>query len=116
MSARRASILWQVLWLAALALGLAAGLLPAHTMPDGVQVNDLVAHAVACFLLGALAYLAFGYRRAFFWALAGLVLYGGAIEVLQAFVPNRYPSLADFVADALGVALAGGAAAWLERR
>ena len=34
-----------------------------------------------------------------------LVVYGGLIEVVQSFVPNRFGSLPDFVADLAGIVL-----------
>ena len=45
-------------------------------------------------------------RQRLAWSLLGLAV---ATELLQAWVPGRSPSLADFVADALGLAMG----AWL---
>ena len=35
----------------------------------------------------------------------GLLIYGILIEVIQAFIPNRMPSLLDLVADGIGIAI-----------
>ncbi|WP_369599980.1 VanZ family protein [Hahella sp. SMD15-11] len=71
-------------------------------LPD---INDKVAHAVG---LGALT-LAAGLlhrRLPIAWLAALLMGYGIAIEVAQSFVPWRSASLADVMADALGVLIA----------
>ena len=40
--------------------------------------------------------------------LAGLLAYGGMIEVLQSFTPDRMAEWADLLADALGLAVGWG--------
>ena len=40
--------------------------------------------------------------------LAGLLTYGGMIEVLQSFTPDRMAEWADLLADTLGLALGWG--------
>ncbi len=40
--------------------------------------------------------------------LASLLAYGGMVEVLQSFTPDRMAELSDLMADALGLALGSG--------
>lgn len=68
--------------------------------------SDKLGHALLFAVLGALAAQAWQVPRLrlrWWWALLAL---GAATEGLQAWVPGRSPSLADFGADALGL-LAG---------
>ena len=88
---------------------------------------DYMAHGVGYAGLGALLMraLAGGHLSAMSWrwVLVATVLgglYGVSDEFHQSFVPNRYPSVSDVVADtvgslvgACGAAIAGG---WLRRR
>ena len=58
----------------------------------------------------ALAYATTEYRRRV-WVRAGVVIvavvvFGGLVELLQGFVPHRYPSALDFLSNVLGVILA----------
>ena len=100
---------WQYLWFALLALFLYVGIRPSSTPPPP-GYGDLIAHAAINLILGAIAYKAFSYPRPFAAALVGLLAFGGIIEVVQSFVPNREPSFADFLADLVGVAIAAGSA------
>lgn len=75
--------------------------------------SDKVAHFAAYAVLGALITLATGTPLAG-WVLA--TLYGISDEIHQAFVPGRFPSLGDLVADALGAALGAWLVAYLVRR
>ena len=75
--------------------------------PGEVQqsVNDKLGHALAFLLLAFLVHtswprIQFGWRQ--FSALLG---YGLALEVAQHFIPNRYFSLLDLLADLAGIAL-----------
>lgn len=105
----RSTTLWRALLLVAL-VGTAWLLLaPAPPQPPGPEgVGDKAAHVALFATNGVLAALAFRDRpRWQVWA--ALVLFGAAVEVLQAFV-LRTPSLGDLLADALGAA-----AAWLVR-
>lgn len=96
---------WQLLWLVLVALFLYVGLRPSDTPPPPGQA-DLLAHAAINLVLGLVAAKAFPASRAFLYALLALLGVGGAIELLQTFSPNREPSLADFLADAAGLAVA----------
>ena len=75
--------------------------------PGEVQqsVNDKLGHALAFLLLAFLVHTSwprsqFGWRQ--FSALLG---YGVALETAQHFIPNRYFSLLDLLADLAGIAL-----------
>lgn len=75
--------------------------------PGEVQqsVNDKLGHALAFLLLAFLVHtswprIQFGWRQ--FSALLG---YGVALEVAQHFIPNRYFSLLDMLADLAGILL-----------
>ena len=66
------------------------------------KLNHLAAFA-AMGLAAALAQPAG--LRASFTAAAGLLIYGGFIEVVQSLLPTHYADLADLGADALGITL-----------
>jgi VanZ family protein len=73
--------------------------------PIQERVNDKLGHALAFFLLALLVHASWP-RHHFNWRLAlPLLGYGVAIECIQYFVPNRFFSLADILADAGGIAL-----------
>ncbi len=70
------------------------------------RTNDKVMHLLAFgYLTGAFAV---AYTRWTTWQrTAGIMLaYGVLIEGVQAFIPNRYCSWRDIVADSIGIALA----------
>ena len=76
--------------------------------PDRVtapSVSDVVLHAGAFGTLTVL--LLAGYERLGLWRAMGLLLlYGGAIEVAQSWLPERSAEWKDFAVDALGISLA----------
>jgi len=63
-------------------------------------------HVLAFTVLALMAFNA--YRRHLALSLAGLLAYGGMIELLQALTPTRTGELADLLADAVGLALGYG--------
>jgi VanZ family protein len=94
-------------------------------LPGGV--SDHTAHFAAYALLSALLAraLAGGRWAGMTWGRASRawgisVLYGASDELHQGFVPGRFPSVDDVVADALGaaaaVAVLGAVAALVARR
>ncbi len=92
---------------------LAATLLPQATIPVA-SWNDKLQHAVAFFGLALLSGLGWPKRLAPF--ACGLLLLGATIEVLQGSeLVGRDPSLADCLADSVGVLL-GVACATSARR
>jgi len=66
---------------------------------------DKAEHFIAYFGLASMASLVIGFRRRLAWAILGVILLGGALEVVQYFA-GRDAELMDFVANTLG-ALAG---------
>jgi VanZ family protein len=79
-----------------------------QTLPVDLDLGlDKVAHFAAYFVLGAL--LSFGTERLHLSPKLAVLLgfsYGIFDEIHQSLVPGRYPSVADWAADALGT-LAG---------
>lgn len=84
-----------VLAVAALTLGPFAG------AEEIFGMNDKVAHAVAFGALLTIAFFAFPFRRRFDMMLIALAI-GAVIEIVQTYVA-RSSSLADWVADAVGI-------------
>ncbi|HVZ28639.1 MAG TPA: VanZ family protein [Rhizomicrobium sp.] len=72
---------------------------------------DKVDHFVAYFGLAAMATMVTGVRPRLAWAILGVILFGGVLEILQGLM-GRDAELADFIANSIG-ALAGLAAAAL---
>ena len=72
---------------------------------------DKSLHFMAYFGLASLATIAFNARRPALWAVLGLVVLGGLLEILQGFT-GRDPDLYDEVANTLG-AVTGGCSGWL---
>jgi VanZ family protein len=91
---------WRVLFGVALAGTFVATLIPASgTMPAVPHIDKLV-HALAFALLAWLGLRAqLGSHAAL---LAGLLVFGAAIELAQSFTPTRQAEWADLVADGLG--------------
>ena len=98
----RASHLWRLAFAAALIGILVLALWPSGQGADWFPQADKLRHALAFIALWAIGRRA-GLRPS--WALAlGLVAFGIGIEVAQSFTPDREPSAADVLADALGIA------------
>jgi VanZ family protein len=88
-------------------------LLPADTAISS-GFGDKTEHFAAFALLAASSSHGWASRR--WWQVGAIcVLFGGAIEVAQAFSPGRFPDPLDWLADTVGVAI-GIAAASLYRR
>lgn len=76
-------------------------LMPMDELPPAPG-SDKLHHIIG---FGGWAFLcAFGPRRSFYLMALCIVLWGGAIELIQPYV-NRHREFADFVADACGVVL-----------
>ena len=73
--------------------------------------RDKLAHLIVYAALTVLAYLAYQ-RVAMLWLLAALLMYSVGLEVGQYFVPGRFLSLADVIANVLGLLL-GNTICWL---
>jgi len=67
-------------------------------------------HIIAYAILAASAYLALTKRtsKQLCWLAVLVTLYGAALELTQAFLPGRVPSLVDVTANGVGVLLAIG--------
>jgi VanZ family protein len=63
---------------------------------------DKMDHFTAYFGLAAMATMVVGLRPRLAWIIAGVILFGGALEILQGFV-GRDPELGDFIANSIGV-------------
>jgi len=64
--------------------------------------NDKLLHAAGFFVMMGLAHFAYPYSRRGF-VIIGLALFGVFIELVQAYLPYRSFSLADWVADLVGI-------------
>lgn len=81
------------------------------TLSTGWDKTD---HIATYFLLGCLGLIAWRPRSG--RVLAGLVAYGGAIELLQSLVPSRVGDWQDVMANVAGVLLAAAAIGWSNAR
>ena len=90
-------------------------LLPTDYLPPPIfSLWDKAQHALAFAALAALGLQAYPHRR---WrVLAGLLVFGGLIELAQAATGWRYGEWADWLADAVGLALGMALAESLQRR
>ncbi len=70
--------------------------------PPHIQASDKLLHFIAYFGLAGLASTALRYRRAIVLAALGLIVLGGALEVLQMFT-GRDAELLDEIANGIGV-------------
>ncbi|MCG7198163.1 VanZ family protein [Marinobacter pelagius] len=97
----------RTLWRIALALSLVAIVILAtmdtrYPMPS--TPSDKLNHLIAFLELTILTRLAWPELRAF-WYVPALLLFGLAIELVQATLPYRDFSLKDLLADGLGIAI-----------
>ncbi|MDP4547627.1 MAG: VanZ family protein [Marinobacter sp.] len=95
------------LWQAVLFLSLAAILYLATTSqsyPIPSSDNDKINHFIAFAELTIVTRLAWP-RLAFYWYVPALLGFGFVLEAIQATLPYRDFSLADVLADALGIAI-----------
>jgi hypothetical protein len=88
--------------LALLGISYLATMPTAFVLPES---NDKLNHLAAFLVLAYLSDAAFP-RQPWKWHMILLLLaYGVLLECIQYFLPNRYFSLADLLADAVGLAL-----------
>ncbi len=105
---------WQGLFVLVLPVTLVVALLPLRLRHDTFEHTDKLMHVGAFMGLAVLAALAWpGRQRVVF---TGLIAYGVLVEVLQSFFPPRAASMADVVADGLGIALGLLLSSWLFKR
>ncbi|MDD2781125.1 VanZ family protein [Sulfuricurvum sp.] len=74
-----------------------------NDLPRIVSLSDLLNHAVAFSVLSIL--YTFAYSHTPKRITLTLIAYGVLIEVVQAFLPTRYPSFEDIIADSVGIFL-----------
>ena len=99
-------------WCSAIVLA-TASLVPVDLLPpQSANIWDKGQHAFGFAWLALVGLLA--YSRKPWPMLAGLLAYGGVIELLQAATGWRYGEWLDFLADGLGILI--GAALWLVLR
>lgn len=106
------SIVWRwVFWVCALAV-LVLSLMPVvpHMPSTGWDKSN---HMLAFAVLAVLGL--WGYPGCMARLLMGLLAYGGLIEVLQSFTPDRFAEWADLLADAVGALVGAGLASQLRR-
>ena len=85
---------------------------PEANFEGGDKLNHLL--AFGSMAVAGLLSMRAGWRRALA-AAAGLLAYGGFIELVQSQLPTRTASWADLLADAVGITLGLAAAAALRR-
>lgn len=97
------------IWLGAWVLGLVASvvicLVPLPRLAASMDHLDKLEHALGYALLAGWAAMLFATLRGLMFAAVGLIAWGIGIEGLQALVPWRSASLADVVANGVGVAV-----------
>jgi VanZ family protein len=84
---------------------IAVGAISLLPVPD-VGVSDKLSHVITYLLLASWFSLLAANRKVLGWTIAGLILYGMLIELLQGMTGYRYPEWGDVLANGIGV-LAG---------
>lgn len=96
--------LWLGLWWCAIAVVIAASLLPAFLLPDVPAGGDKLEHLGGYFLLAAAAVQLYAARRSLLRAGVGLVLLGVALECAQGLLTStRQMDAWDALANSAGV-------------
>jgi VanZ family protein len=90
--------------------------LPGRNVPSvGLVHEDLIAHVIVFGLFGYFLAMAFiapnhpGSKKRILFAILVGTIYAFSDEYHQSFVPGRFPSVSDFLADTVGLVLG----AWL---
>ena len=107
-------IWWRLaFWLAALVVCVTS-LSPTDKLPSALfAVSDKAEHVFAYAILALLGWWAYPRRQLVM--MVGLVVFGGAIEIIQSASGLRTGDLIDWLADAIGVAIGMLVAAWLSK-
>jgi VanZ family protein len=101
---QRLTLDWRSIFFAALLLVMALMLIPLKHSNDGWVYADKLQHIAVFLVLAMIGFMA--YPNKLRWVCAGLFVYGGLIELLQQiFTLSRQASLADWLADVVGVTL-----------
>jgi VanZ family protein len=84
---------------------LATAIVVLSVVPPGLRPETGAPHRLEHFAIFAATGFAFG--LGYGWrhgrVLAGLVIFTGAVEITQLFVPGRHARLSDFIIDALAI-------------
>jgi VanZ family protein len=106
--------LWRLaFWLATLVVTIAS-LSPSDALPSILFIWwDKAEHLLAYAALAVLGWWAYPTQRGV--AMTGLVLFGGAIEIIQSASGLRTGDLIDWLVDAIGVAVGFVVARWLTK-
>ncbi len=83
--------------------------------PLGSGQSDKLGHLLAYAALAACGSQAFAHSRTRLTAYLGLLMLGCVLEGLQTYIPGRYPSIADGIADAVGI-MVGVLLSWIAAR
>lgn len=106
---------WRLLLLALLLFVCVMALAPVPPVEVGFSWDKLN-HSAAFAALTVTGLRAFPQPRAAWPLFIGLLLYGGAIELLQLMVPGRSADWIDLAGDTLGIAAAALITPWVTRR
>ena len=117
-------VLWRVLGRVLVAAMLVATLLPSSAVVGAVPLGDKAGHVLGFAALMLWYAQIYGDTRGRVRCALGALAFGVAIEIAQSLTTYRSAEFADFVADALGVALGwllargpfGDVFTWIERR
>jgi len=83
------------------------------------SMGDKKLHLLAFTYLSVALWWAYPRWGASYFAAVMLVTYGVCIEVIQAFIPNRFASLSDLLADCIGIGIGLGVVhlvRWMQAR
>lgn len=83
--------------------------------PIGSGLSDKLEHLLAYAALAACSTQAFEQGRTKLTSYVGLIALGCVLEGLQAYIPGRYPSVADGIANAAGI-MVGALLSWMVAR
>lgn len=72
----------------------------------GIEHSDKVLHFIAYALFAILGYRTVKKARNFLYLCIAIIAYSGAMEIAQSFMPNRFMSVYDLLANTLGVVFA----------
>jgi VanZ family protein len=83
------------------------------------SMSDKRLHLLAFVYLSVALWWTYPRWGASYFAVATLVAYGVCIEAIQAFIPNRFASLSDLLADCIGIGIGLGVVhlvRWIQAR
>lgn len=112
--ARVGHFFWRALFWGALIIASLLALVPLPELPPlTFSLSDKAQHALVFTVLWCLGAASYPDRRR--QLAVALLCYGGAIEAAQALTPTRQAEWADWLADAIGIALGWWAMSWAVR-